>query len=517
MKKGILWLTVVMLIIGIVGVYSFTGCKAEEAVEEEAPAEEVTEEEAPAEEAPAEEVAEEKFGLDSIPEIENKNPINMILETGGFADIILPFVERFSEKTGITVNVERIASPVVYSKENIELVAETGVYDVAYVETSWTSEWAKYLYDLRELATQFDPGGVEAFEADIENHSPITLQCGTAYGKQMVLPFYMYDMALMYRQDVYDDPTEQADFNTEYGYDLAPPTTFDELYDQAEFFTRAKGEMLMGEPLTEDLWGVAMMAGAYQDNDEFSCYLWGKDADYATVVKNDDGSLKEFVITQNDKTKMKEALTQYIALTKYGSPGDLTANFDFAVAQQGEGRAIIQPTQFTGVFPWTASLLAESNPDARIGLVPTLGSRPYAGAWSLGVVKAGDNNEGAYWLVRLLSSYDAQYTGMRDGGQVATRLDVLSLPEWQSADKAYPFGVLSNYLMGIWADKDYKEVVANRYYFNSSAAGKVYEMQMDVLAKGIHGELSVDECVDELVEKTIDLTSKNDDVPIREE
>ena len=275
--------------------------------------------------------------------------------------------------------------------------------------------------------------------------------------------------------------------------------------------------MLKGKALTEDLWGVAMMAGAYQDNDEFSCYLWGKDADYASVVKNDDGSLKEFVITQNDKAKMKEALTQYIALTKFGSPGCLTANFDFVVAEQGAGRAIIQPTQFTGVFPWTASLLAETDPDARLALVPTLGSRPYAGAWSLGVVKTGDNNEGSYWLVRLLSSYDAQYTGMRDGGQVATRLDVLSLPEWQSADNAYPFGVLSNYLMGIWADTAYKEVVANRYYFNSSAAGKVYEMQMDVIAKGIHGEISVDECVNELVAKTIELTSKNDTVPIREE
>ena len=188
------------------------------------------------------------------------------------------------------MNIERVASPVVYSKANVELVARTGVYDVPYVETSWTSEWSDHMYDMRELATKYDPGGVAALEADMANQSPVILRCGQAYGKQIVLPGYTYHVGMFLRQDVFDDPTEQANFKAKYGYDLKPATTYKELRDQAEFFTRSKGATLKGKPLDHDLYGVSMQAGAYQDNDEFSSYLWGKGADYVSVVRDEAGN-----------------------------------------------------------------------------------------------------------------------------------------------------------------------------------------------------------------------------------
>jgi len=105
-----------------------------------------------------------KFGLNDIPEISNKTAINTMVETGATFDKIVPYVQKFTEKTGVKVNVERVASPVVYSKENIELLAGTGVYDIAYVANGWSNEWYPYLYDLRKLAEQYDPGGVAALE-----------------------------------------------------------------------------------------------------------------------------------------------------------------------------------------------------------------------------------------------------------------------------------------------------------------------------------------------------------------
>jgi hypothetical protein len=82
------------------------------------------------------------FGLQDIPEIKNKAPLNTICETGQVWDKIMPYIEAFTKKTGIKVNVERVASPVVYSKENVELMGGTGYYDVLYVETAWTTEWS---------------------------------------------------------------------------------------------------------------------------------------------------------------------------------------------------------------------------------------------------------------------------------------------------------------------------------------------------------------------------------------
>ncbi|MDZ7837178.1 MAG: hypothetical protein U5N58_04065 [Actinomycetota bacterium] len=155
---------ILLLVVALAITFSFVGCAAEEpaAIEpaEEAPAEEPAEEapaEEPAEEAPAEEPAEEAaegevFSLEDIPEIENKSTLNTIVETGSIFDETLPYIEKFTEKTGVEVNIERIATPVVYSKENVELVAGTGVYDVVYVETAWTDEWAQYMVPFSRLS-----------------------------------------------------------------------------------------------------------------------------------------------------------------------------------------------------------------------------------------------------------------------------------------------------------------------------------------------------------------------------
>ena len=93
-----------------------------------------------------------------------------------------------------------------------------------------------------------------------------------------------------------------------------------------------------------------MEAGAYQNNDEISCYLWGKGADYASVVRDDAGKLKEFVITKKDKAALTETVTEYMELLKFASPGCLTANFDFVIADIGEGRAVIVATMFSNAF-----------------------------------------------------------------------------------------------------------------------------------------------------------------------
>ncbi len=460
--------------------------------------------------------AEEPFGLGDIPPIKNKRTLNTIVETGQVFDKIIPYIEEFTKKTGVQVKVERVASPVVYSKENVELVAGTGYYDLAYVETAWTTEWSPFLYKLKDLANKYDPGKAAAMMKDISNHSPSILIAGQAYGDQMVLPFYTYHMSMFIRQDVFDDPTEKADFKKKFGYDLKPATTWKEINDQGRFFTRKKGELLKGKPLPYDIYGLAMMAGAYQDNDEISCRLWGKGSDYVTVVRDSSGKLKEFVITRKNKQILKETLQEYVSNLQWASPGSLTANFDFVVAQQGEGRAMIQVSQFSNCFAWTAGILKENVPDGKLGVYPTIGEQPYTGAWSFGVAKASKNPEAAYWLVRYLASYQAQEAVMKEGGQLSTRMDVLSDPVWHNAENQYPFGILADYLISSW--KKQAPNVPNYWYFNTKAGGKVYDMQMPILAKAISKEASIDAVVAELTAKTIELTSKFDKtVPIREE
>jgi multiple sugar transport system substrate-binding protein len=278
--------------------------------------------------------------------------------------------------------------------------------------------------------------------------------------------------------------------------------------------------MLKGKTLEHDIYGVSMMAGAYQINDEFTSYLWGKNQDYVTVVRDDSGKVTEYVITKADQDALLQTMKEYVELLRFASPGCLTANFDFVVADQGQGRAMIQPTMFSNCFAWTNSILQESvvpnDPDARLGIYPTLGNKPFTGAWGFAVTKAAKNPEAAYWFMRYIGSYECQEVVMKEGGQLTTRMDVLTDPVWKNDENIYPFGILVDYLLSNWQDPDFLKFVQDVYYSNSSAEGKVYEMQMNVLAKGACGELTPEKCISELIRQTVELTSKFDkDAPIR--
>ncbi|MGE5588025.1 MAG: extracellular solute-binding protein [Clostridia bacterium] len=455
----------------------------------------------------------DKFGLDDVPKIQNTKPITMVLETGEGYSRMLPAIEAFTKKTGVKVNVERIASSGVYGKENVELMAGTGYYDLVYVETSWTTEWSDYLYDLDELANKYDPGKATALQKELAFMAPSILMCGKAYGKQMVLPFYTFDMCMWVRQDVFDDPTEKANFKKKYGYDLKPATTEKELKDQGEFFTRKKGELLKGKPLDHDIYGLSMQAGAYQCNDETSARLWARGQDWVTVVRDNKGNIKEFVITKANKEALKAALQDYKDELKYDSPSAITANFDFVVAQMGNGNAIICPTIWANCTVWADGILREKVPGAKIGVYPSPGGRPYTGAWSYGVAKASKNPEAAYWLLRYLTSYECAQIIFKEGGMVPARVDLLT--EVTKDKNNYPYAMLADYHINIW--KTMAPHIPNYWYFNTKAGGKVYDMQIYAVSKALTGEMTIDQTVEYITKQTLDLTSKFDKIPIREE
>jgi len=450
--------------------------------------------------------AQSNFSLNDVPELKNKKPISLILETGDAHGKAIPIIESFTKKTGVKVNVERIASSGVYGKENVELMAGTGHYDVVYVETSWTTEWSDHLYKLKDLANKVDPGKYASLEKEMANMSPSILATGQAYGDQMVLPFYTFDMAMWVRQDVFDDPTEKANFKAKYGHELAAAKTWDELHEQAAFFTRKKGEMLKGQPLDHDIFGLSMQAGAFQDNDEMSARLWGLGQDWVTVQKSPSGKVSKFIITKKNKEAIKAALAEYKQDLQWDSPGALTANFDFVVAQIGNGNAVIAPTIWANCTTWADGILKEKVPGGKIGAYPTPGGHPYTGAWSYGVAKSTKNPEAAYWLVRYLTSYEAGVRMFKEAGLIPGRIDVM---ETVAKDgPAYPLGMLANYHINMW--KATGSAVPNYYYFNTKAGGKVYDNQIYVLNKALTGEQTIDQVVENLTKQTLDLQNKFD-------
>lgn len=66
---------------------------------------------------------------------------------------------------------------------------------------------------------------------------PATLDAATLEEKLVMLPRAQFDVsAVYYQKSLYEDEANKTAFQEEYGYELAPPDTWEQLADQAKFF-----------------------------------------------------------------------------------------------------------------------------------------------------------------------------------------------------------------------------------------------------------------------------------------
>lgn len=506
MKKLLVILGIVVLLAGALS------CAGEEAAPTPTPTQ--------ATPAPTATVAIEPFmGLDDVPAITDKDGIFVVLQGNVGEGDLAPFLQKFSDKTGVPIQYEEMIMSVLYPRVNVELASGSGAYDVICIEASSTNEWARYLYSFQEMASQYDPAGVQGLDEDIKDrglHPTIYRACCDAEGNLMGLPYYTYQQGTFYREDVYTDPTEMANFRAQYGYDLAPPATWAQVHDQAEFFTREPGELLKGVPVTEKVYGITLMAGRYEINDEISVRLWSKGGDWATPVRDASGKITEFVITKEDKELLAESLEEYIADLEYASPGCLTGFWDFCTAQIVAGLAIMDPHLYIPLDQWGYTVEkdipgAVLSFDLSPGPIRGMG---YVGTFNNGVVRTTDNPEACYWLCRYLSSYEVQ-KGLIENGWSGIRMDVYDDPKYDAPEWQNLVEKRAKFCSETW---DALEPYVNDIiHFNSDAMGKIYEQQIIICHDAANGSITVDEAVRQLTDTTIELQNKFGTVPMREE
>jgi len=457
-------------------------------------------------------MAEKKFGLDDIPEIKNRTPIHVALEAGGGSDLIYPYLEKFSQKTGIKVTKESHVFAALYSKEIVELQGKTGAYDLVVTETSWTNEWEDYLYPVYELAKKFDPEGVAGLKKDLEGHDKGLLRmCSTAGGTLMGIPYYTYTMMTIYRQDLLEDPTEKANFKKKYGYELAPVETWEQVRDQSEFFTRKKGELLKGQPLKEDFYGCSLMAARMPHvQDEVGSMLWSKGGHWASPVRDANGKLKAFKITKKDKELLTWSFAQYKKLMPFAPPGTENAFWDQATASFATGKTAMIPAMYTALWPWSATV-AKEVPGAKAAVKTTPGVRPYTGAFHFAPSRESKNPEAAYWLLRYLTSYGAQKGMLEDGGWASVRTDVLEDPKYQTPEW-YGKTAWIPVILTTW--KEQLPDVNNYLHFNSAAFGKLYEMMTIIGHENAIGKMTPKESTEKWVKTFNKIQKKFGKLPV---
>jgi len=426
-------------------------------------------------------------------------------------------LKKFTDKTGVPVTVEMLGADLMYPKINTELVGRTGSYDIFNPEATSTCEWVPYTYSIKELAEKYEPGGYAALMVDYAGYSPAHLRVGSnEEGVLYGVPYYMYMQANLYRKDVYENAAEKANFKAKYGYDLAPPTTDQQLLDQCEFFTRKSGATLKGEALKHDLYGCTVEGGRFNVNDQAQSLLNYYGGQWCESVRDASGKLTGFNITKADKAALLKAMQLHVKLMSYCPPGSGAANPNFIGAAISEGTAIMAPLYWRELWP-NAIPVEDTVPGAVLGIAPVIGEKPYFGCFTNAICKDSKNPEGAYWAMRYMTARESTIE-VSEAGWNGARMDMLSDPKYQSPTwhKSVLNGEGINVIMKQLENMT-PERLNNTMNFNSDAAGKIYEQQIIIISDCLNGQYDAQACVDRLVSMTMEYQKTYGSLPITEE
>jgi multiple sugar transport system substrate-binding protein len=142
-------------------------------------------------------------------------------------------IDAFKQETGLTLRTE--TAPFLEHRTKImqDAINKSGTYDLVILQTSWMGDLynAGYLTPLTEWTSKYDP--------DLDDMIAPFSQVWSRYaGEVYGLPTDGDTWILYYRKDLFEDPKEQEAYKATYGAELAPPKTWDEFNQIAEFFTR---------------------------------------------------------------------------------------------------------------------------------------------------------------------------------------------------------------------------------------------------------------------------------------
>lgn len=153
--------------------------------------------------------------------------LTVLVEGGGKAEL-QPVAEAFTEETGTQVTFVELPYDGLYDRLSSELSSGNVSFDVAALDAIWLPTFADGVQPLDDLFTDDVRG--DLFPALIEE-----AQVGDKF---VGMPAWTNAEVLYYRTDLFDDAAEKDAFKAEYGYDLAPPTDWQQFEDMAKFFTR---------------------------------------------------------------------------------------------------------------------------------------------------------------------------------------------------------------------------------------------------------------------------------------
>ncbi|WP_231916053.1 ABC transporter substrate-binding protein [Microbacterium karelineae] len=307
--------------------------------------------------------------------------ITVVVEGGGKAELE-PIASLYEDETGTAVTLVELPYDGLYDRVSSELQAGTPSFDVAALDAIWLPAFAEALVPLDELFTP-------EVESDLFDGLLAEAKVGDHY---VGMPAWTNAEVLFYRTDLFEDPRNAEDFVAEYGYDLAPPTTWEEYRDAAEFFTRdTDGDGSI------DIYGTDVK-GAVET--EWLATVSQAGEEHMVI----DAGTGEVTI---DSDAHRQALDYYVSLLDVAPSG--AAQLDWAGAQNLFYQGNLAMMRFWGhAYRQTP---ADSPVADDIGVAPMIagpgGAAAVPGAWYLAAPVAGTQQEAASDFIAFAIEYNA--------------------------------------------------------------------------------------------------------------
>lgn len=155
--------------------------------------------------------------------------LTILVEGGSPANAVVEATkDAYEEQTGYKIVVDAVPYSGIYDKVMAEISSGTAQHDLICIDVLWFAAMKSGLTVLNDVVTD-----------EVKNDSmPGLLEGATIDGDLLGYPLWTNCQLLIYRSDLFEDADNKAAFEAEYGYELAPPSTWEQYFDIAKFFTK---------------------------------------------------------------------------------------------------------------------------------------------------------------------------------------------------------------------------------------------------------------------------------------
>lgn len=341
--------------------------------------------------------------------------------------------EFMKQNPDIQVEIVPLSWEALYPKLLQDLRSQAGSFDAFTYDVMTTGAVSFGLVDLEEFMKKYPQ--LVPKDYDLNDFIPQVLEeSGKWQGKLIGLPFYNNTMLLYYRKDLFEDPKIRQAFKDKYKRELTLPTTWEEVVEIAEFFTRKFNRNSPTEygialmfPRTHTLFYMFLLFFGQYRNAPLGIMRHGTaDLEYGEYFTAD----RKPAFNSEEGLKALEMMKK---LMPY-SPDPLGSDYGETIEYFNQGLVAMVP-QWTGPYLIFRNTLGAD----KVGIIPMPG-RSVSGQWALGINKfiPEDRKVAAFKFIIFATTKWADKNKFLRFAVAPARISTLKDPEVRAADPRVP-------------------------------------------------------------------------------